>query len=84
MKIIPAHDRQGMFKTIMNRTSLRHWIKKENTNIGHECSDENVHTVRRHHSEDLARFVLYIFNIVPIMFGGTITLDNLLLYYLEV
>uniref|UniRef100_A0A0E0NWW9 Uncharacterized protein n=1 Tax=Oryza rufipogon TaxID=4529 RepID=A0A0E0NWW9_ORYRU len=55
MKIIPAHDRQGMFKTIMNRTSLRHWIKKENTNIGHECSDENVHTVRRHHSEDLAR-----------------------------
>uniref|UniRef100_A0A0E0D2G6 Uncharacterized protein n=1 Tax=Oryza meridionalis TaxID=40149 RepID=A0A0E0D2G6_9ORYZ len=55
MKIIPAHDRQGMFKTIMNRTSLRHWIKKENTNIGHECSDENVHTVRKHHSEDLAR-----------------------------
>uniref|UniRef100_A0A0D9WPV6 Uncharacterized protein n=2 Tax=Leersia perrieri TaxID=77586 RepID=A0A0D9WPV6_9ORYZ len=54
MKIIPAHDRQGMLKTILNRTSLRHWMRKENTHIGHDY-DENDHTVINEQSVDLAR-----------------------------
>ncbi|KAL5219240.1 hypothetical protein ABZP36_019924 [Zizania latifolia] len=55
MKTIPAHDRQGMLKTMLTRTSLRHWIRKENSKTGHECSERNDHTVIKEHSVDLAR-----------------------------
>ncbi|XP_040377795.1 uncharacterized protein LOC102705609 isoform X2 [Oryza brachyantha] len=55
MKIIPAHGRQGMFTSILNRASLKHWMRKENINIGHEYSDENDHTVAKDYSVDLAR-----------------------------
>lgn len=54
-KIISGHDQQGMLKTILNRTSLRHWIKKENSNTGHESSDGNDRTACKECSVDLAR-----------------------------
>uniref|UniRef100_A0ACD6ARF2 Uncharacterized protein n=1 Tax=Avena sativa TaxID=4498 RepID=A0ACD6ARF2_AVESA len=54
-KVIPGHDQQGMLKTILHRTSLRHWIKKENSNTGHESSGGNDHTVSKEGSVDLAR-----------------------------
>ncbi|VAI04621.1 uncharacterized protein [Triticum aestivum] len=53
-KIISGHDQQGMLKTILNRTSLRQWIKKEN-NTGHESSRGNDQTVCRGCSVDLSR-----------------------------
>lgn len=53
-KITSGHDQQGMLKTIFNRTSLRHWIKKEN-NTGHESSDGSDLTVCRGCSVDLSR-----------------------------
>ncbi|KQJ87110.1 uncharacterized protein LOC100842072 isoform X2 [Brachypodium distachyon] len=54
-KAIPGHDQQGMLNTILKRTSLRHWMRKENSNIGLESSDGNDHTVRNECSLDLAR-----------------------------
>ncbi|XP_037421299.1 uncharacterized protein LOC119286064 isoform X2 [Triticum dicoccoides] len=53
-KITSGHDQQGMLKTILNRTSLRQWIKKEN-NTGHESSGGNDQTVCRGCSVDLSR-----------------------------
>jgi hypothetical protein len=46
-----------MLKTILNRTSLRQWIKKENSNTGHGSSDGNDRTVCKEYSVDLARLV---------------------------
>ncbi|XP_047087428.1 uncharacterized protein LOC124699114 [Lolium rigidum] len=54
-KITSGHDQQGMLKTILNRTSLRQWIKKENSNTGHGSSDGNDRTVYKECSVDLAR-----------------------------
>jgi len=53
-KIISGHDQQGMLKNILNRTSLRNWIKKENS-TGHESSDGNDRAVFKECSVDLAR-----------------------------
>ncbi|CAM0874192.1 unnamed protein product [Alopecurus aequalis] len=53
-KTISGHDQQGMLKTILNRTSLRQWIKKENS-TGHESSDGNDRAVFKECSVDLAR-----------------------------
>ncbi|KAM0857577.1 hypothetical protein ACQ4PT_048383 [Festuca glaucescens] len=54
-KITSAHDQQGMLKNILNRTSLRQWIKKENSNTGHGSADGNDRTVSKECSVDLAR-----------------------------
>lgn len=54
-KITSAHDQQGMLKNILNRTSLRQWIKKENSNTGHGSTDGNDRTVSKECSLDLAR-----------------------------
>lgn len=54
-KAITGHDQQGMLNTILKRTSLRHWMRKENSNVGLESSDGNDHTVRKECSVDLAR-----------------------------
>jgi hypothetical protein len=56
-KLIPGHDQQGMLKTMLKRTSLRHWMRKESNTIGHGSSDGNDHTVCKEHSVDVARFV---------------------------
>jgi hypothetical protein len=56
-KVIPGHDQQGMLKTMLKRTSLRHWMRKESSTIGHGSSDGNDHTVCKEHSLDAARFV---------------------------
>nr|BAJ94675.1 predicted protein [Hordeum vulgare subsp. vulgare] len=53
-KVTSGHDQQGMLKTILNRTSLRQWIKKGN-NSGHERSDGNDLTICRGCSVDLSR-----------------------------
>uniref|UniRef100_A0A804RBI4 Myosin heavy chain-related n=1 Tax=Zea mays TaxID=4577 RepID=A0A804RBI4_MAIZE len=54
-KLIPGHDQQGMLKTMLKRTSLRHWMRKESNTIGHGSSDGNDHTVCKEHSVDVAR-----------------------------
>ncbi|XP_021304120.1 myosin heavy chain, muscle isoform X3 [Sorghum bicolor] len=54
-KVIPGHDQQGMLKTMLKRTSLRHWMRKESSTIGHGSSDGNDHTVCKEHSVDVAR-----------------------------
>jgi hypothetical protein len=46
-----------MLKTMLKRTSLRHWMRKESSTIGHGSSDGNDHTVCKEHSVDVARFV---------------------------
>ncbi|RLN40581.1 paramyosin isoform X1 [Panicum miliaceum] len=51
-KAIPGHDQQGMLKTMLKRTSLRHWMRS--SNIGHGSSDENDHSVCKEHSVDIA------------------------------
>ncbi|CAL4923349.1 unnamed protein product [Urochloa decumbens] len=52
-KVIPGHDQHGMLKTMLKRTSLRHWMRS--TNVGHGSSDGNDHTVCKEHSVDIAR-----------------------------
>ncbi|CAN6306149.1 unnamed protein product [Urochloa humidicola] len=52
-KVIPGHDQQGMLKTMLKRTSLRHWMRS--SNVGHGSSDGNDHTVCKEHSVDIAR-----------------------------
>jgi len=52
-KAIPGHDQQGMLKTMLKRTSLRHWMRS--SNIGHGSSDGNDHTVCKEHLVDIAR-----------------------------
>ncbi|CAN6312210.1 unnamed protein product [Urochloa humidicola] len=52
-KVIPGHDQQGMLKTMLKRTSLRHWMSS--SNVGHGSSDGNDHTVCKEHSVDIAR-----------------------------
>ncbi|CAN6289036.1 unnamed protein product [Urochloa humidicola] len=52
-KVIPGHDQQGMLKTMLKRTSLRHWMR--GSNVGHGSSDGNDHTVCKEHSVDIAR-----------------------------
>ncbi|PWZ53531.1 hypothetical protein Zm00014a_014146 [Zea mays] len=54
-KLIPGHDQQGMMKTMLKRTSLRHWMRKESSTIGHGSSDGNDHIVCKEHSVDVAR-----------------------------
>ena len=54
-KAIPGHDQQGMLKTMLKRTSLRHWMRS--SNVGHGSSDGNDHIVCKEHSVDIARFV---------------------------
>lgn len=54
-KVIPGHDQQGMLKTMLKRTSLRHWMRKESSNIGHGSSDGNDHTFCKEQSVDVAR-----------------------------
>jgi hypothetical protein len=54
-KAIPGHDQQGMLKTMLKRTSLRHWMRSNN--IGHGSSDGNDRSVCKEHSVDIARFV---------------------------
>ena len=58
-KAIPGHDQQGMLKTMLKRTSLRHWMRS--SNIGHGSSDGNDHIVCKEHSVDIARFVTEIY-----------------------
>jgi hypothetical protein len=57
LMLIPGHDQQGMLKTMLKRTSLRHWMRKESSTIGHGSSDGNDHIVCKEHSVDVARFV---------------------------
>ncbi|CAL4931795.1 unnamed protein product [Urochloa decumbens] len=52
-KVIPGHDQHGMLKTMLKRTSLRHWMRS--SNVGHGSSDGNDHTVCKEHSVDIAR-----------------------------
>ncbi|XP_025791553.1 paramyosin isoform X3 [Panicum hallii] len=52
-KAIPGHDQQGMLKTMLKRTSLRHWMRSNN--IGHGSSDGNDRSVCKEHSVDIAR-----------------------------
>ncbi|KAF8698411.1 hypothetical protein HU200_035150 [Digitaria exilis] len=54
-KVTPGHDQQGMLKTMLKKTSLRHWMRKESSNIGHGSSDGNDHTVCKEHLVDIAR-----------------------------
>jgi hypothetical protein len=54
-KVIPGHDQQGMLKTMLKRTSLRHWMRS--SNIGHASSDGNDQSVCKEHLMDIARFV---------------------------
>jgi hypothetical protein len=46
-KVIPGHDQQGMLKTMLKRTSLRHWMRS--SNIGHASSDGNDQSVCKEH-----------------------------------
>uniref|UniRef100_A0A0A9G683 Uncharacterized protein n=1 Tax=Arundo donax TaxID=35708 RepID=A0A0A9G683_ARUDO len=55
LKVIPGHDQQGMLKTMLKRTSLSHWIRKDSSNIGHGSSLGNDHTICKEHSLDIAR-----------------------------
>ncbi|XP_039785530.1 paramyosin-like isoform X4 [Panicum virgatum] len=52
-KAITGHDQQGMLKTMLKRTSLRHWMRS--SNVGHGSSDGNDHIVCKEHSVDIAR-----------------------------
>ena len=58
-KAITGHDQQGMLKTMLKRTSLRHWMRS--SNVGHGSSDGNDHTVCKEHLVDIARFVKEIY-----------------------
>ena len=70
-KAITGHDQQGMLKTMLKRTSLRHWMRS--SNIGHGSSDGNDHTVCKEHLVDIARFVKEIYRstfIQPVFLMG--------------
>ncbi|TVU46448.1 hypothetical protein EJB05_05988 [Eragrostis curvula] len=54
-KVVPGHDQHGMLKTMLKRTSLSHWIRKDTSNIGHGSSGGNDHAVCKEHSVDVAR-----------------------------
>lgn len=60
-KVIPGHDQQGMLKSMLKRTSFRHWTRKESSTTGHVSSDGNDHTICKEHSLEIARFVTWIF-----------------------
>ncbi|XP_062215283.1 uncharacterized protein LOC133915904 isoform X2 [Phragmites australis] len=55
LKVIPGHDQQGLLKTVLKRTSLSHWMRKDSSSIGHGSSCGNDHTVFKEHSVDVAR-----------------------------
>lgn len=81
-KVTPGHDQQGMLKTMLKKTSLRHWMRKESSNIGHGSSDGNDHTVCKEHLVDIARFVPEIyrstFTVFPIFLMALIFIVNML------
>ncbi|KAK3150161.1 hypothetical protein QOZ80_3AG0229570 [Eleusine coracana subsp. coracana] len=53
--LTPGHDQHGMLKTILKRTSLSHWMRKDSSNIEHGSFSGNNHTVCKDHSVDIAR-----------------------------
>lgn len=55
LKVSPGHNQHGMLKTMLKRTSLSHWMRRDSGNIGHGNSGGNDHTVCKEHSVDIAR-----------------------------